>query len=134
MTYARFAVLLAGFTAFAALIALLFHYFLELDFAVGFTVTTFVVLLLLSVAIFWLGKRTAGAENKFLFGNVFLGVTVVKMFACGALVAAYIFLFEQPSRLFVLPFFTTYLVFTLLEIICLVQLAAEAKEVSPSEP
>ena len=130
MSYTRFALLSAVFALLAALAAATAHYFLDLGYALPLTVGMFVMLLLLSVIIFWLGKRTATAENKLLFGNVFLGVTMVKMFVCGGAVATYILLAEPPNKFFVVPFFTSYLLFTLLEIIVLVAVAGEGKEPS----
>ena len=133
MSYARFALLLAVFAALAALAAATAHYFLDLAYALPLTIGMFGMLLLLSVVIFWLGKRTATAENKMLFGNVFLGVTMVKMFLCGGVIATYILLGEPPNKFFVVPFFTSYLLFTLLEIIVLVAVAGEGKELSVTQ-
>ena len=128
MTYPRFAILLAIFATVAALAALAAHYFLAIGYALPFTVAIYLLLLSFSIIIFWLGKRTATADNKFLFSNVFLGLTMVKMFLCGGVIVAYILLAEPTSKLFIVPFFTSYICFTLLEIIALVAVAGEGKE------
>ncbi|OAV42717.1 hypothetical protein [Lewinella sp. 4G2] len=128
MTYPQFFLYLAITTAVAAGLAALAHSFLSISFAWPLTVGIIVLMCLISVALFFLGKRTAGAENKFLFSNVFMGATMIKMFACGGIIAAYIFLAKPPGKFFIVPFFTTYFTFTLLEIIFLVILAREGKD------
>lgn len=128
MTYPRFFLSLAATTLVAALLAAFAHYYLEISYAMPLTVGMIVLMIILSVAIFVLGKRTATADNKFLFGNVFMGATLVKMFACGGIVVTYILLAKPPGKMFIVPFFTTYFCFTLLEIIFLVILAGEGKE------
>ncbi|NJC25917.1 hypothetical protein [Neolewinella antarctica] len=128
MTYARYGIFLAVTTLIAGLLAAAAHAYWDIDYALPLTVGMIILLLLLSVAIFYLSKRTVGAANKFLFSNVFMGATMVKMFACGGLIGAYIVLGEPAGKMFIIPFFTSYFVFTLLEIICLVTIAGEAQE------
>ncbi|MTB50185.1 hypothetical protein [Lewinella sp. W8] len=125
MTYPRFFQLFAAAALIAAGGALTCHALLPLDYAVPLTVGIFILLSLLSLGIFWVGKRTAAAKNKFLFGNAFLGITMVKLFLCGGVAAAYILLGAPENKLFIIPFFLIYLTFTLLEVVALVKIAAE---------
>lgn len=128
MTYPRFFIYLALTTVVAALLAGIAHLYLDISYAMPLTVGMMVLMLVLSITIFILGKRTATADNKFLFGNVFMGATLVKMFACGGIVVAYILLAKPPGKMFIIPFFTTYFSFTVLEVLYLVILAGEGKK------
>ncbi|TXF91529.1 hypothetical protein FUA23_02195 [Neolewinella aurantiaca] len=123
MTYSRFFVLLAIFTVIAAAAAAVAHLFLPISFAIPLTIGAIVLLMGISVLMFYAGQRTAAAENKFLFTNAFMGVTMIKFFLCGGLIAAYALLAEPENKLFVVPFFSTYLIYTALEIVFLVKLA-----------
>ncbi len=86
-----------------------------------------IMLAIICVLMFWLGKRTAGAENKHLFGNVFIGMTGVKMLLCGGILFSYIIFGGPKDSLFVLPVFFVYIVFTILEVFSLLKLSGEAK-------
>ena len=79
------------------------------------------------VIMYWLGKRTAGAENKHLFGNVFIGMTGFKMFLCAGILVGYIFLAKPPNSMFIIPVFLVYLTYTILEVVSLIRLSGEAK-------
>ncbi|MEO0731295.1 MAG: hypothetical protein AAFZ52_00555 [Bacteroidota bacterium] len=127
MTYARFYRLLGLFSLLAVGGVTIIHTLLALDYAIPLSAGIIILLAALCVGIFYLGKRTVGAENKYLFGNVFIGITVFKLFLCGGVMAAYTLLGEPQNKLFVIPFFFTYLVYTALEMTFLVKLAAEGK-------
>ena len=127
MANSRFFLWLFVTFAIAGGLAAAAHAYWDMDYAVPLTVATIGVLTALSIAIFLLGKRTADAENKFLFGNVFLGATMLKMFLCGGLIGTYVFLGRPPGRMFVIPFFTTYFTYTAFEIVFLVRLAGVGK-------
>lgn len=130
MTNAQFFLYLGVTTAIAALCAWAAHALLPIGYALPLTLAAFPILLGLTVALFFLGKRTAGAENKFLFGNIFMGATMVKMFICGGLMVAYSLIAKPSNNLFVVPFFTTYFAYTIYEVVFLVieAGAAQAKE------
>jgi len=125
MTYARFFKLLGIFTAIAVVFSVICHFLLPINYAIPLTVGTILLFCAFCVGLFWLGDRTARAENKFLFTNVFMGVTMLKLFICGGLIAAYFFLAAPENKFFVVPFFLTYLVYTALEIIFLIKLAGD---------
>jgi hypothetical protein len=124
MTYPRFFQLLAIITSLAIACAAAAHYWLAIGYALPFTIGIIVMFLLFAVMLFLLGKRTAGAKNKMLFTNVFMGVSMFKMFLSGGVIAAYVVLGEPTSKLFVVPFFTSYLLYTVLEVLSLSKLAA----------
>jgi hypothetical protein len=56
-----------------------------------------------------------------------MGITMVKLFLCGGTMVAYVVLAEPENKLFVVPFFLSYLVYTSLEVMVLVKLAATGK-------
>jgi hypothetical protein len=123
MTYARFFTLLGIFTALAVVISLICHALLPIGYAIPLTVGTILLFCTFCIGLFWVGSRTAQAENKYLFTNVFMGVTMLKLFLCGGVIGAYVFLGEPENKFFVIPFFLNYLVYTTLEIIFLLKLA-----------
>ena len=125
MTNNRFLTLLCFFTLAAVVGALACHYLLPIGYALPLTVGTIVLFIAFCGGLFYLGKRTARAENKFLFTNVFMGATMLKLFMCGGLIAAYVFLGSPENKLFVVPFFLSYMVYTALEVTFLMKLSGE---------
>lgn len=123
MSTSRFLTLLAIVTAVDIVGVALCHFFLPIGYALPFSVATVLLFLLITVIIFFLGRRSAGAANKMLFSNVFLGATMVKMILCGMLVVGYVFLGHPNSRLFIVPFFWSYLVYTGYEVYYLMKLS-----------
>lgn len=83
----------------------------------------------LSILIYFLGKRAATATNKHLFTNVVMGFTLVKMLFSGLAVVAYTLLAEPANKLFVLPFFLIYGIYTSLEVYVMVRLARQTAPV-----
>lgn len=71
----------------------------------------------LTIAMYFRGYRAALSENKHDFTNTFLGFLVGKLFLCGALIIGYYYLAEPNSKLFVLPFFGVYIVYTVFEVL-----------------
>lgn len=127
MTYSQFGIGLLVSVIFAVAGCWGLHTALEVDYALPVTIGMGILLGVICTLMFWLGKRTAGAENKFLFGNIFMGMTGVKMLFCAGVLVSYIFIADPPNALFVLPVFFVYLVFTVLEVVSLVRLSREAK-------
>ncbi len=62
------------------------------------------------------GYRAAHSDNKNDFSNVFLGFVVGKLFFCAILILGYYFIVQPTARLFVIPFFGVYLVYTIFEV------------------
>ena len=69
----------------------------------------------LSILMYYSGRNSARSENKNDFTNVVLGFTVGKMLLAILAVYAYIQLAAPEGKLFVLPFFGVYLIFTAFE-------------------
>lgn len=75
------------------------------------------IFVLLSVAMYYQGYKAALSENKHDFTNTFLGFLVGKLFLCGGVIIGYFYLAEPSSKLFVLPFFGVYIVYTVFEVL-----------------
>lgn len=100
---------------------------MDIGYATPVIVGLGVLLAVICTVMFWLGKRTAAAENKMLFGNVFMGLTGIKMLFCAGILASYIMIVKPANSLFIIPVFFLYTVFTVLEVVALVRLSREAK-------
>lgn len=70
---------------------------------------------LLSGFMFWAGRNAALSENKNNFTSAVLGFTMGKMFLAIIIVYAYMQLAQPADKLFVIPFFGVYLVYTIFE-------------------
>lgn len=84
----------------------------------------------LSVLIFFFGKRAATATNKHLFTNLVMGFTLVKMLFSGFIIVAYTLLAAPGNKLFVLPFFLVYSIYTAFEVYIMVKLARYTEKAS----
>ncbi|WP_116125659.1 hypothetical protein [Lewinella sp. IMCC34183] len=133
MHTSRFFLLLAGVTLLAVAGVALSHWLLPIGYALPFSVATLLLFLFLCTVIFFLGRRSAGAANRMLFSNVFLAATMAKMFLCGILVVGYVILGEPESKLFIVPFFWLYLVYTGFEVYFLMKVSAIVARPEPAE-
>ncbi|GAB5555360.1 MAG: hypothetical protein Sapg2KO_49510 [Saprospiraceae bacterium] len=89
----------------------------------------------LSVFMFLVGKRAAASENKNNFTNAFLIFLMLKLFLCASLMIGYLKIFEPETKLFILPFFSLYIIYTIFEVFFLIKLGKtqnKAKEVMTS--
>lgn len=69
----------------------------------------------LSAAMFSAGRRAARSDNKNDFTNAVLGFTMGKMFLAILLLFGYSRLAQPPDKLFIIPFFSVYLIYTIFE-------------------
>lgn len=78
---------------------------------------------LLSILIFWRARVAASSSNRHTFTNVVMGGTMLKMLFSVAIIYAYIVLAEPANKLFVLPFFGIYIIYTVFEVYAMMQLS-----------
>lgn len=78
--------------------------------------------ILLCIFMFFTGRAAALSKNKNAFTNAFLGFLMLKLFACGGILIGYLKLTEPDTKLFVLPFFGLYLIYTTFEVLFLIKL------------
>ena len=69
----------------------------------------------LSVLMYLAGYRAAMSENKNDFTNAILGFTVAKMFLAILVLIGYTQLARPQDKLFIIPFFGIYLIYTIFE-------------------
>ena len=83
--------------------------------------------MLLTLAMFLAGSVTATSSNKSLFTGVVLGFTFGKIFLSLLVVAGYYELAHPASKIFLLPFFIVYLIFTIFETYLMMQIGQHTK-------
>jgi len=69
----------------------------------------------LSIGMYYAGRRSALSDNKHHFTNTIMGFTMGKMMLSILLILGYLKLAEPETKLFILPFFGVYLVYTIFE-------------------
>ena len=69
----------------------------------------------LSIAMFLAGFRATKSENKHNFTNVVMGFTIGKLMLSALIILVYFKLAEPETRLFVIPFFCIYFIYTVFE-------------------
>lgn len=87
----------------------------------------------LSVFMFVVGKKAALSENKHNFTNAFLIFLMLKLFLCASLMIGYLKIIEPETKLFILPFFSLYLIYTIFEVFFLIRLGntqSKSKEIT----
>jgi hypothetical protein len=118
-----FLIQLAGVTALAIGVAFGLHQVPALrggEILSGIAIGLFTFL---SVLIFWRARVAAASANRHSFTNVVMGVTMLKMLLSIAAIYAYVLLAEPASKLFVLPFFGVYIIYTIFEVYAMMQLS-----------
>jgi hypothetical protein len=83
-------------------------------------VTAFVII---NVLAYYTGRRATNSKSNYRFIQLMMMLILMKMIVCVALVVAYVKISNPESKLFVLPFLTTYLIFTIFEIFVLQKIA-----------
>ena len=69
----------------------------------------------LCILMYLAGYRAALSDNKNDFTNAVLGFTVGKMFLAILVIFGYSQLANPPDKLFIIPFFAIYLIYTIFE-------------------
>ncbi len=89
----------------------------------GFSWLSVLFFILLSIAMYYAGRRSALSENKHHFTNTIMGFTMGKMMLSILLILGYLKLAEPTTKLFILPFFGVYLIYTIFETYFMTRLA-----------
>jgi len=72
---------------------------------------------LLTAAMYHMGYRAALSTNKHAFTNTFMGFMMGKLFFSAILILGYYYTIKPESKLFILPFFGIYFLYTVYEVI-----------------
>ena len=78
-----------------------------------------------SLLMFFMGSKAAKSKNKNDFTNAALGFTAGKMFFSMIIIIVYSKLGEPSSKLFVLPFFLVYIIYTAFETYFMMRIGKE---------
>ena len=87
----------------------------------------------LTLAMFLIGKITVKSDNKTLFTGTVLGFTFAKMLLSILIVIGYHQIGNPPSKLFIIPFFIVYLIFTIFETYIMMQIGQQSKSVKQAD-
>lgn len=124
MTTANFWKLLGGTILIATGCLLLLDWALpESDAISQFTMICMGVFVAINVLAFFLGTGAAKSDNKYRFIHLMMILILAKMMICVALVLIYVRMGQPATKLFVIPFLTIYVVFTVFEIYVLQKVA-----------
>ena len=96
---------------------------IETDALSGFGILCIAMFVLINILAYYSGVRAVHSTSKFRFVHIIMILIIVKMAICVGLVIAHLKINQPGSRLFVLPFLTTYLIFTVFEIYILEKVA-----------
>lgn len=128
LTHQRFWRYLAGVVVLTSLLVAGLHATDRLAPYWAFSASSILLFTLLGVGAFYAGKYAARSPNKHLFTNLIMGFTLLKMMIGGGLVIGYQMLFRPQDKIFVLPFFLIYLIFTAFEMVVMIQ---QARQTAP---
>jgi len=76
---------------------------------------TFTFFVLFTLLAFWYGSMAARSTNKHQFTNAFMVLTMIKMMFSLMIIVGYFFLAKPANKLFIVPFFGIYLIYTIFE-------------------
>jgi hypothetical protein len=77
----------------------------------------------LSMAMFFGGKKAAKSADKYIFSNLIMPFTFIKMFFSVAGLVVYRKIYHPETKFFLLPFFLVYFFFTVFETYFMVKLS-----------
>lgn len=89
---------------------------------IDLSILSMVLFLVFSIFLYLVALQFVDHPNKFLFGNIILASTFVKIVMSVIFVFVYFYFSNPSSKVFILPFFVIYLIFTVFETIFLVQI------------
>jgi hypothetical protein len=119
----NFLIQLVGITGLAIAFAFGLHQVPSLADGEVLSMIAIVLFTLLTLLVFWRAKVAAASANRHSFTNVVMGITMLKMFFSIVIIYAYLVLAEPTNKLFVLPFFGIYIIYTAYEVYAMMQLS-----------
>lgn len=115
--------LLSGVTLISVLALIGLHSFERLQPHTPLSWISLGLFTLLTVAMYYSGSRALHSQNKNDFTNVVMGFTTGKMFLAIAIIFGYLKLVEPTDKLFIIPFFTVYLIYTVFEVYLMMKMS-----------
>ena len=86
--------------------------------------------MLLTLGMFFVGNITSKSSNKGLFTAMVMGFTFGKIFLSLFVVIGYHQIGQPASKIFLLPFFIVYLIFTVFETYLMMQIGQHSKPIT----
>ena len=97
-----------------------------------FIIASLLVFAGFNVFSYYLGVRAAASQSPNRFIQLVMVLMILKMGLCIALVVGYINLAQPDSKLFVLPFLSLYVIFTIFEVWALMRVA-RVRNITPDQ-
>ena len=128
MTFQRFLTLLSATSAGVIVLNLILQYaFLPLKNNANIAWWSLTLFIVISWLMYVLGKRAANSPDKYFFNNVIIGSMLFKMIFSVAVLLIYKKTFHPEGKIFLIPFFIAYFVFTIFETYFMTQLTERKK-------
>lgn len=115
MTTAQFFRQLTGAMALAVLLTLLLWLVPAVRPHLALSGLSLLGFVLLSIAMFFVGRAAAASQDRYAFSRMVLVFTLMKMVVAVVVVLIYTSWAQPDNKLFILPFFVVYLIFTIFE-------------------
>lgn len=96
---------------------------LELQRHSGLAYGSIAFFVLLCALIFWLAKMASQSKDKYAFVRLIMSNMMIKMLLAVAIIVVYTRVVDIETNLFILPFFVTYIGFTIFETVFLFRLS-----------
>lgn len=122
MAHRKFILQLLLVTAFSGLVLFGLHQIDRLQPYGLLSLLSIGMFVLLSIIMYVRGRKSAHSDNKNEFTNTVMGFTMGKMFLSIVIIYGYLKVFEPGDKLFIVPFFTVYLIYTAFEIYFMMKL------------
>ena len=81
-----------------------------------FSVSSFIVYVLLTIFMFFLSKWVLKSGNNAVFTSLFLTFNLLRLLVSIVFVFVYISVYKPPTAWFLIPFFSVYILFTIFEV------------------
>jgi hypothetical protein len=115
MSRRDFFIQLSVLSVFTALLILAGNHWDKVEAYSVFAWSSLIFFILLSLLMYFAGRQAALSENKHRFTNAIIIFTMLKMALSVLIILGYFKLAAPPTKWFILPFFTIYLIFTIFE-------------------
>ena len=129
MSAQKFWLFLGAVSVMAWCLLVLWDYWLPDSEALSpFSAWCVVVFVCINILAFFAARSAVQSPSKYRFIHLIMGMILLKMLICVGLIVAHVKVNHPESKLFVLPFLTTYLIFTVFEVYMLEKIARSQPE------
>lgn len=118
----EFVVKFGIFSIISFILILISHLGSILSSLTTFSLTTFLLYFILTILMYVFAKRAKEDPNDNAYTSILLSFHWIRIFTSLIFILTYIKLFPPKSNLFLLPFFTIYILFTIFEVYMLTKM------------